>query len=147
MRPVLPVILTLTALAGCAPDAGTTAHTTARARDDAAMTGQGLFEVYCARCHGDAGRGDGVMAPMLDTPPADLTQLAARNGGTYPAGDVIARVHGYPGQFDVMPEYGPLFADRTVIWRNPETGAAIKTPRALVDLSAYLSTIQAPAPG
>lgn len=146
MRAVLPlfVLLSMPILAACAPDGGTATGT---GGGDAALTGQGLYVVYCARCHGGSGRGDGVIVPMLDTPPSDLTQLAARNGGTYPAQDVISRIHGYPGQFDVMPEYGPLFADRTVTWRDPETGAAIKTPRALVDLSAYLSTIQAPAPG
>jgi cytochrome c oxidase cbb3-type subunit 3 len=32
-----------------------------------------LFKVYCARCHGFEGRGDGADAGTLKTPPRDFT--------------------------------------------------------------------------
>lgn len=100
------------------------------------------YRALCAPCHGRQGRGDGPLAARLDVAPADLTGIAARNGGVFPHVQVIARIHGYPGQFDEMPDYGPVFAGPTMAWRDPQTGEVIETPRALVDLAAYLASIQ-----
>jgi cytochrome c553 len=44
-------------------------------------TGQADYESLCAVCHGTSGKGDGPAAPALETRPADLTRLAAKNGG------------------------------------------------------------------
>ena len=38
--------------------------------------GAELYQVNCARCHGDQGQGDGPDAASLSTPPADLTNQA-----------------------------------------------------------------------
>lgn len=35
--------------------------------------GQAAYATHCAMCHGDAGRGDGALAPTLAYPPSDLT--------------------------------------------------------------------------
>lgn len=52
--------------------------------------GRGRFDIYCAPCHGDAGRGDGLVSQHADklaegtwTPPSDLTSdaVAARKDG------------------------------------------------------------------
>ncbi|HTQ55723.1 MAG TPA: c-type cytochrome [Bryobacteraceae bacterium] len=48
------------------------------------ITGKSLYREYCAVCHGTTGKGDGPAAPALKTPPADLTQIAKQNGGTFP---------------------------------------------------------------
>ncbi len=37
-------------------------------------SGKGLFEKNCAKCHGLQGHGDGKMAKILTTKPADLTK-------------------------------------------------------------------------
>jgi mono/diheme cytochrome c family protein len=34
------------------------------------------YSIYCARCHGDDGRGDGVYAPKLHAHPRDFTNCA-----------------------------------------------------------------------
>lgn len=47
------------------------------------VDGKDLYKAYCAQCHGPEGKGDGPAAAGLKTPPADLTQLAAKNGGKY----------------------------------------------------------------
>ena len=104
--------------------------------------GAQTYRALCAVCHGPQGQGDGPLAAQLDTSPSDLTRIAARNGGVFPHAQVIARIHGYPGQFDEMPDYGPLFAGPTIGWRDPQTGAVFETPSALVDLADYLATIQ-----
>jgi mono/diheme cytochrome c family protein len=61
-----------------------------------ALVGQGrtLFESHCALCHGEDAKGDGVFAPDLMTQPADLSRIAARRGGEFPAEDVARFIDG-----------------------------------------------------
>jgi len=40
-----------------------------------------MFMTYCAVCHGKDAKGDGPAARALNKQPADLTRLAAKNGG------------------------------------------------------------------
>lgn len=47
--------------------------------------GRGTYMRDCAVCHGKDAKGDGPYAPMLTKKPADLTQLAKNNNGTFPA--------------------------------------------------------------
>jgi len=79
------------------------------------MDGRDLFEFYCATCHGRDGTGGGPVASALKTPPADLTKIAARNGGTFPRARVIGLVTGDDilgtsahGSRE-MPVWGPIF--------------------------------------
>src|SRR5438874_430312 len=46
-------------------------------------TGQGLFLLYCASCHGPEGRGNGPAAEGFWRRPTDLTQFAKTNGGVF----------------------------------------------------------------
>jgi mono/diheme cytochrome c family protein len=46
-------------------------------------SGRTLFLTYCASCHGDGGRGNGPVATELRHRPADVTQLARRDGGVF----------------------------------------------------------------
>ena len=54
------------------------------------MSGRDIFRYYCATCHGREGRGDGPVGAQLKTRPANLTRLAASNGGQFP----LERVQG-----------------------------------------------------
>jgi len=58
------------------------------------ITGKGEFLAHCASCHGADGKGDGPVAPALAVKPADLTQLAKSNGGTFPAKRVFNSIDG-----------------------------------------------------
>jgi mono/diheme cytochrome c family protein len=77
------------------------------------ISGAATFNAYCTVCHGPSGRGDGPAAKALTTPPADLTQIAKRNNGKFPAnavkmhitGDTAVPAHGTRD----MPMWGPLF--------------------------------------
>ena len=78
------------------------------------MSGRDIFMYYCATCHGRDGRGNGPVAAELKTRPADLTRLAAGNGGRFPVervrsfiadGQVAAPTHGSSD----MPVWGPIF--------------------------------------
>lgn len=107
--------------------------------------GREIYMGYCVSCHGRGAQGDGVYASELSVAPADLTGLAARNGGVFPSSDVMAKIYGYPGRYQdhVMPEFGPVLAGPNVTWTD-ETGALLETPKALIDLVEYLKSVQRP---
>lgn len=50
-----------------------------------ATSGQEMFSSYCAVCHGKDAKGNGPATAALKVPPPDLTTLAQRRGGKYPA--------------------------------------------------------------
>jgi mono/diheme cytochrome c family protein len=101
-------------------------------------SGEELYRTYCASCHGVNATGNGPMARYMRHAPPDLTQLAKKNGGMFPA----ARVHRIVEGRDVeshgdrdMPVWGDAFktaGDRS----GPAAEARIN---AIVQ---YLSSIQ-----
>ena len=107
-------------------------------------SGSALFTTYCASCHGQSGRGNGTVAIFLKVPPADLTQIAARNKGTFPAERVYQIIDGRqavrPHGDSQMPVWGEAFAKSMTGGGEEATAAKI---RALVK---YLESIQT-APG
>ncbi len=101
------------------------------------VAGAATFNAYCTVCHGVAGKGDGPAAKALAKPPADLTLIAARRGGRFPADAVRQTIVGENtpmahGTRD-MPMWGPVF-------RSAE-GATVEI--RLKNLVDYLSSIQA----
>lgn len=106
--------------------------------------GAELFRENCATCHGLSGRGDGPMAGILVVKPANLTELAEDNGGTFPVARVVKRIdgrdplvsHGSP-----MPVYGYFWEGFETVLET-ETGQPIMTSQAIADLIAFLETIQ-----
>lgn len=74
-----------------------------------------MYAVYCAPCHGVAGKGDGPAAYSLKTPPNDLTKLSSRHNGKFPEAEVRTAIvgdanalHGSHGSKD-MPVWGRVF--------------------------------------
>ena len=77
------------------------------------MYGPDLFRHYCATCHGRDGKGKGPAAEALKVTPPDLTTLARRRNGVFPAADVEAMIAGTKpvaahGSGE-MPVWGPIF--------------------------------------
>ena len=106
--------------------------------------GENLYLDYCATCHGLDADGQGPMAPAMSLQPTNLTLLEAVNNGTFPTKRVVMRIdgreplisHGSP-----MPVFGDFFeGDDTAI--KAETGQPIMTSQPVVDLVAYLRTLQ-----
>ncbi|WP_171134753.1 cytochrome c [Ruegeria sp. HKCCD7221] len=106
-------------------------------------TGAELYQHFCATCHGIDATGHGPMAGVLVIQATDLTQLSG-DGGVFPTARVVARIdgrdplvsHGSP-----MPVYGPYFDGQDTSMKTPE-GQPILTSQPIVDLVAYLETIQ-----
>ena len=61
---------------------------------DPTASPEAAFRVYCAGCHGEDGRGKGVLEYALTTPAPDLTRIAARNGGVFPRAKVARIIDG-----------------------------------------------------
>lgn len=57
-------------------------------------SGEYLFAEYCAACHGDNARGDGIINSYLKVPAPDLTLIAARRGGRFPDTEIYGIVDG-----------------------------------------------------
>jgi mono/diheme cytochrome c family protein len=77
------------------------------------QSGHDLFMDRCGACHGDDAKGNGPAVGSLKTAPPDLTLLAQRNGGTFPAEHVKKVVGGLVnigahGSRE-MPIWGDLF--------------------------------------
>ena len=56
--------------------------------------GKAAYLSSCAACHGEDANGNGVLSPVLKTPPADLTTLARRNDGVFPIAAVNEIIDG-----------------------------------------------------
>ncbi|SIT83098.1 Cytochrome c [Yoonia rosea] len=109
-----------------------------------AMQGEALFGFYCATCHGNAATGNGPMSPSLVVAPSNLTRLAAENGGVFPTARVIMRIDGRDplvSHGSMMPVYGDFF-EGTDVAAKAETGQPILTSQPIVDLLAYLQSLQ-----
>lgn len=103
------------------------------------------FADYCSACHGAGGKGDGELASGLAKRPADLTGLAARNGGAFPTTRVMAKIWGYTGGKageSPMPNFGPLL-DSDLVPYDGGDGIMSPTPLRLVQIAEHLKTIQA----
>jgi mono/diheme cytochrome c family protein len=101
-----------------------------------------LFTQYCGACHGPNGKGDGVMSGFLKMKPADLTQIAKKNGGTFPVNKTIqfidgtkdVRAHGNPD----MPVWGEVFKAQTK--DSPTQQAEIRGK--ILMITNYIGSIQ-----
>jgi mono/diheme cytochrome c family protein len=112
---------------------------TAVAGGDDVEHGKTIYLQYCASCHGAKGDGNGPLAPMLTTPPANLRRLSLRYGNPLPA-DVIARF--IDGRADVKahgPRDMPVWGDRFYAQPN---GSEHETIERIAKLVAFLQSIQ-----
>lgn len=102
--------------------------------------GKNDYEWQCASCHGASGKGDGPMAKILVTPPADLTTIAKSNGGTFPFWRIYRVISGktkVPGHETFqMPGFWKRFGDQE--W---EFGLLPPHVRIL-ELTHYIESLQ-----
>jgi mono/diheme cytochrome c family protein len=107
------------------------------------LSGKDLYGRYCATCHGEGGRGDGPVAGDLPKVPADLTGIAARNGGEFPLIAVMSKIDGYTkGDDAAMPELGVTLSEGEMVLTDLGDGVETPTPARLLALAEYLKTIQ-----
>lgn len=97
---------------------------------------------YCSACHGETGKGDGVVSGLMKPRPTDLTVLAKANNGDLPYGQLIhvidgrqtIRAHGDPN----MPVWGEVFKAEDGVTLAEEA----KVRGQLLLIIEYLGAIQ-----
>jgi mono/diheme cytochrome c family protein len=104
-------------------------------------SGKEMFMTYCVACHGRDAKGTGPAAASLKVPPADLTQLSAKNGGKFPELRVFGVIHGDTDRPTAhgskeMPVWGNVFQSM-----SRDNGAG--TQMRVANLTAYIKSIQA----
>jgi mono/diheme cytochrome c family protein len=103
-------------------------------------TGSEVYHTYCATCHGVSGRGDGPLAASMNRKPANLLEIAKRNGGVFPTemvfktidGRAPVRGHGGPD----MPVWGEAFQ------KSREAGDQERVNSVIKSLVDYIESIQ-----
>lgn len=107
-----------------------------------AAVGRSLYNAYCKSCHGDHGKGDGMLSESLSVKPTNLTLLTAQYDGAFPA-DIMAqvidgrkKVPGHTTSAD-MPAWGDAFSRAS----DDADEAAVK--QKIDNLVQYLHSIQA----
>lgn len=129
--------IALAALGGARPAAAQSKVLVEVGRDD--------YQRYCASCHGIDADGNGPMKDVLRAAPPDLTRIAERNGGTFPAAKIASVID---GRFAVpahgtgtMPVWGRILGRPLA-----EGVTAEEVARGQIDaLVSYLQSIQRPA--
>jgi mono/diheme cytochrome c family protein len=101
--------------------------------------GRADYSRYCASCHGEKGEGNGPLARVLTTPPANLRLLSHRFGNPLPEDQIAAYID---GRADVkahgtrdMPVWGERFYAQS-------GGSDVQTRQRIANLVAFLQSIQ-----
>lgn len=102
-------------------------------------SGKEMYINHCAACHGAEAKGDGPAATALKTLPTDLTVLAKKNGGKFPAdhvyssivGDLNVPAHGTPE----MPMWGNVY-------RSMSKGHQAEVQQRVANLTSYIESLQ-----
>lgn len=101
------------------------------------LSGGALYRLYCASCHGPLAKGDGPLASSMRITPADLTKIARRNRGSFPAEQVSRMIDGRSpkrAHGSDMPVWGDAFSTSNV--------DALPVDERLRRLVRYLESIQ-----
>jgi len=100
------------------------------------------FLHYCSACHGEGGKGDGVVAHVMRPKPPDLTLLAKNNGGEFPHTRIMRTIDGR----DTVRAHGksemPVWGEVLKADNGPTSGTKAEVRTKVMLITDYLSTIQ-----
>jgi mono/diheme cytochrome c family protein len=106
--------------------------------DEIAAGGRFQYQSHCAVCHGVKGVGDGRMAGDLLIKPSDLTQLAKKNGGSFPFWKVYRVIDGR----DEVEAHGSRAMPVWGVWFQVMEGSELLATGRILELIYYLKSIQ-----
>ncbi len=99
--------------------------------------GKELYLRRCASCHGEDGKGNGPAAAALKNPPADLTQISKKNGGTFSRADVMRFIDGERPIPAHDPRHMPVWGE---VFREERTDSEARM--RILALTSYIESIQ-----
>jgi mono/diheme cytochrome c family protein len=99
--------------------------------------GKELYLRRCASCHGEDGKGNGPAAAALKNPPADLTQISKKNGGTFSRADVMRFIDGERPIPAHGPRHMPVWGE---VFREERTDSEARM--RILSLTSYIESIQ-----
>jgi len=106
------------------------------------LSGAELYGRFCWSCHGEFGYGDGPVASTLTVSVPDLTRIARRRGGEFPAQDVRAMIDGRSPVLAHGPRTMPVWGYE-FWWVEGADRLAETSARALLDdIVDYIQSIQ-----
>ncbi len=138
----LALLGALALFAGCLARARENQSKKQESKDSAAAEGAKLYKRNCAVCHGNDGKGGNAPSPSsaFIQPVPDLTTLAQRHGGKFPAAYVAevlrsgVKLHEHgPAE---MPVWGTIF-------KSMAKSDEAQVTKRIDSLTAYLKSIQA----
>lgn len=107
-----------------------------------AEAGRSLYAENCAACHGRYAEGDGPVAGALIVAPPDLTQLAARNGGAFPARTVADYIDGRRAVTAHGNRSMPVWGTEFWLQAGATDGAEDKVQGKIRSLVAFIESLQ-----
>jgi mono/diheme cytochrome c family protein len=107
-------------------------------------SGAELFAKYCAACHGEEGRGDGPVAASLVKVVPDLTGLARRANGRFPALEVAEIIDGRSPVVAHGTRRMPVWGAEFWIEEGGDIEAESRARQMIARLIDYLESIQIP---
>ncbi len=109
------------------------------ARYTSPASGKAMYMNQCAACHGADAKGNGPAATALKSPPTDLTQMAKKNNGKFPANHVYSSI---VGDLNV-PAHGsadmPMWGN---VYRSMSSGHEAEVQQRISNLTRYIESLQ-----
>ena len=109
------------------------------ARYTSPASGKEMYINHCAACHGAEAKGNGPAATALKTAPTDLTTLAQKNGGKFPANHIYSSI---VGDLNV-PAHGtaemPMWGN---VYRAMSKGHEPEVQQRVSNLTGYIESLQ-----
>lgn len=107
------------------------------------MSGLDMYQTLCASCHGVSAKGDGPVAPLIKVRVPDLTRLAARDGGEFPAEDVRRTIDGRYERNAHGPRDMPVWGWQFYDGKSTDDAAERARVDAMIEkLTQYLRLLQ-----
>lgn len=104
--------------------------------------GNRRFKESCSACHGTDARGNGTVSPFLEVPAPDLTRVAWRRGGSFPADEMYQIVDGQADLSAHGPRHMPVWGYE-FFGEGPDDETAHREATEKVEsLVKYLRSIQ-----
>lgn len=112
---------------------------------NAGVSGEGDFNMYCAACHGEDGKGNGPKSFGLSVKPPNLTALTSRYGA-FPKERLEKLIDGreqLTGHGDrEMPVWGVWFKQEAAAELGGAEGDEASIKRRVDNLIGYIETLQ-----